>query len=382
MPVNLSNFPRNLFLCFGLLYLGGGVILFNLEATLLLSTYLFFFIMGWFSIDCDVRISLLPRRFTDLSQYEISSLITLAYLAIFFFIGVGLLMIVNNGIESYFFVSRSSRALVTRDSLLISVFDTVIVGLFWLITAINIYFNLRCGWKYYLIVLLIAAYGVLTISLSTIVSLLVPLYMLNWRKVKISRHLWIFASIGLIISSAWKPVMGAIILGYELNLSGLEYPRELLTWVEIFENIINASSQWRDPLLGQSYIDALVSIFLPFYDITSLSVAYVTHFAPEVYERGGGRGFSTPLEAYLNFRYFGVVIVGFLVGIFFRLISNNCIKSAFNMFLMIALCSIAFKFFRSESYSIFKNLFWLQILPVLLLYLSVKIRHSFRKATH
>jgi hypothetical protein len=82
----------------------------------------------------------------------------------------------------------------------------------------------------------------------------------------------------------------------------------------------------------------------------TLGEAFLQQYRPELLERGGGAGFGGLPEFYLNFGWFGPLLLGFMVGI--------CLRYAKTMhhglvYFVLFLC--LFRLFRSDVASIFKS---------------------------
>lgn len=367
---------RHLFLWIGGLYLSGALILADIQAVIIILTYLIGMMLGWHAIIQRLNFGVVGEL-VQLSPYEARLARNLCYLICVGILGLGWWRISEVGAGNYFFITRSARALITREDLLLSVLDEVLFGLFWAITALCFFENLRRGIIYWALFTILAIYSVVSISLASIVGLLIPLYLINNQRLNLSRWLWLFCLFGLFVSVLWKPLVGSIILGYQFDLTDLRFPAELTSWVNISQNIAppDRPSSWEFPLLGKSFYFTIIGVLLPFYEIESLSVSYAKAFLPDIFYGGGGRGFSLPLEAFMNFWYFGPPLVGFFLGICLRVISNNSGRNAFRYFVMVAVAAITFKLFRSESYAILKNLVWLQIIPVFCVFMGTKLMY-------
>ena len=157
---------KQLFFAFSLLYLSGSIFVPDLKAFFVITLYISFVLLGW---------HLTKRRLTfgrigsvvDLSPAECRFVLLGCYVAFSGFVILGIWRIQTIGVENFFFVSRATRALVTRSDLIASVFDDVLVGLFWLISAIHFVGSIRRRlwyWVSLLIILLFQLFSVLYLS--------------------------------------------------------------------------------------------------------------------------------------------------------------------------------------------------------------------------
>jgi len=169
-----------------------------------------------------------------------------------------------------------------------------------------------------------------------------------------------------ILFGAWKSLFSS-------GKTFLYFDSEFNTWYEIFDNVIEAEVP---RLNGKSYADTLLNLIVPFTNAEPLSVWYVKTFEYATWLRGGGRGFSGVLEAYMNFSIWGVVVVYGFYGWLLKQTQLNLEKDDDRAIIiyMILLISM-FQFFRSESYSLWKNMAWFRLYPVvIIMWVSRRIR--------
>ena len=114
-------------------------------------------------------------------------------------------------------------------------------------------------------------------------------------------------------------------------------------------------------------------MLIPITKSEPLSKWYVRNYEFDVYIKGGGRGFSGVLEAYLNFGLIGNIIVFFLYGVLFKKISNY--NNEISMIIFLIVIGSVYQLFRSESYSLWKTMYWFKIIPILIIFKISKRRY-------
>ena len=118
-------------------------------------------------------------------------------------------------------------------------------------------------------------------------------------------------------------------------------------------------------------------MIVPVTNSKTLSTWYMENFEADVLARGGGRGFSAVLEAYINFNVIGNVIIYFLYGEILRAFEPQKEEWSMNrinykLVLAFIILSSMYLFFRAESYSLWKNMAWFKIYPTALIFLFSK----------
>lgn len=149
--------------------------------------------------------------------------------------------------------------------------------------------------------------------------------------------------------------------------------------INIIEAIDNNHIEMR---YGSTYIDSffkfIPSMFRP-YEITTLSNWYLDQFLPGKREEGFGAGFGAIAEGYLNFGTIGIVIEGFLVGLFASIL--KLFRFRYGLIGAIIYASFVingYKFFRVDFGSIlFKQIF--DIFSILLMFFFVYMITNFLK---
>jgi|GEM_PF-3717569 len=378
--ISILREPKNIipliFFGYSIAYASGAAVNANSWALLLITLFFSFFFLGWIFLRRSLKLKTIDALLIlDKRQAEILKILSIFTVIVLMIYGI--YKISNVGWFNYFFVTRAARALLTREDFLLSIFDDLIIGVFWLIISIDIFSNRKITASTYSIAIIITIYSLLSISLSTLVFVIIPFFVAKYWNIG-TRYLTVVVGVMvlIVVAALWKPLLGSVFIGYSLSADDIKFPAEFTTWVDVYDNVSNAGGKWATMWYGESFADTIKSLFFPLNKVESLSVLYSEQFEANVYEAGGGRGFSLPVEAYLNFKWVGVALIGFVSGMVLKFITLKARKSVFYTFLFIACSALLFKLFRSESYSLLKNLVWLQIVPVLVLILSTKFMCS------
>jgi len=105
---------------------------------------------------------------------------------------------------------------------------------------------------------------------------------------------------------------------------------------------------------GYSYVQLPMDITWPRFlggsDVTTLAEDYVWRYHVDFASRGGGLAFSAIAEAWLNFGYFGSIILGAFWGVTARYFDNRPRGVAFYIYLLIVV-----RLFRSDFATLYKN---------------------------
>lgn len=137
---------------------------------------------------------------------------------------------------------------------------------------------------------------------------------------------------------------------YLTNLSSVEYTPELL--------------------YGKSYLEALIKP-IPFVSKVSYQLMgydkekdtielWLATIYTDLFEAGGGLGFSPSSEAFVNFGYAGCLIVAFIIG----LLLNSAYKKLYNdrdIVIYCSLFSLAFLFNRTSLFGFTYEFFWINL---------------------
>lgn len=280
------------------------------------------------------------------------------------------------GFDNFISMTRSARTLLLLDSLYVANFYKPIITLSCLLSTSHYICSLKHTFLQKVTLVLgftVSIYNsIISVSRADFVALVIPLIYILYIHDKISRKQVIGVCL-LILSclSIWKFVFTK---GLSLDYSSIQMNSELESWVKIGNNIINDLNNGKiDYLLGTSYVDTLINILYPFTGIEALSEWYVRIYEYSVYITGGGRGFSGIIEAYYNFGIFGCVLVFMLYGMIYKKIFSRTDNPA-RILIQAVLLSLIYKVFRSEAYSLWKNAWWLQILPIIIIFKIAEIK--------
>lgn len=206
--------------------------------------------------------------------------------------------------------------------------------------------------------------AVLYVSRANMIAVLLPIaYLLERYYILNKRQLIVLSFVIFILFGFWK--------GLYSNKMVLSFNSEFSTWYRIFDNI--KSDNGYAPQFGKSYLITLLNLFVPVTNTESLSKWYVRTYEYSTYLRGGGRGFSEIVEAYLNFGVVGNIIVFYIYGIIFKQIKDD---DDFHTILYIIFMLSIYQIFRSDSYSMWKNMMWFRVYPTILIFLLAKIGYK------
>jgi oligosaccharide repeat unit polymerase len=368
---NRNKIVNTLYFGIGSFYFLGAVFLNNFDAILIISAYVFGFFIGWKLFDNKGHSAVRGQYLSLTYLRKQDQIIFIAYIVT---LSVYIYKLNFYGLFSKSIGSRSNMALLTRGDLLFSVLDEILLTIFIYHTALLAYYGLKRSWYYQCSFIITIIVGVHSISLSYFAAVMIAQLFFIDKNIPVTKYIILFMIPGLLISCFWKPVAGWILLGNNsFSFNDINYPGEFINWVTVYENITDSKDYWKSSKFGTSYVMTTLSVLYPFLDIEPLSVDYAFSYETSIYLSGGGRGFPFFLEAYINFGLLGVFISGVVVALLFNMIAMRSTKSVMMLFIYITFCSVIFKFFRSESYSIFKNLIWIQLYPILLLKLGIYI---------
>jgi oligosaccharide repeat unit polymerase len=290
-----------------------------------------------------------------------------------FLIGLSILTIkiTNFGIIQFIAASRLDIALITRGDFVFSLSDTIMTSGYLFSMSISIIEKRRMSWVQVIMAFIMLAYSIMTISKAQLIFTVMPVgYLLSERGRIRAVHIGFSLILGMFILFIWKPFLGYIF--YEnrrFDITTIKLPGEITSWMEMYENI-----KYTEKIFGDSLFQTLLGIVHPFYDYEPLSVWYAKRYVPEIWDMGGGRGFPTIIEGYINFGFLGVFVFGVIIGVYFSCIEKYKRSSLPALIVTIATMCILHKFFRSEFYSIFKTLIWVTIIPGIVIYYISRLR--------
>lgn len=368
---------------FGLLYTGFSIIQ-NIVTDQRIDEYRFYaMLLSFFSIIVfDVAFCLTRRRAVfGAKQYDFRKTNFINYLLI-------IILIISVCLEIYFLVfrisfsaylvaSRAQKSLMTTGNSVLSLYTFTIplVGIISLQQCFK-YKDRMCAFIAAISLAIVIFNSIISMSRAELISIMLPILFLFEYYNRISKRNIILLLVGsFLLFGVWKSLFSS-------GRNFLYYDSEFGTWYEICENVLRRELK---PLYGKSYLDTLLNLVVPFTNSEPLSVWYVKTFEYNTWIRGGGRGFSAVLEAYMNFRIFGNVIIYTLYGWLLKQAQLNIERNDDRSTIMYMILLISmFQFFRSESYSLWKNMAWFRIYPVLItMWMSTHVRlHISTKTTH
>ncbi len=270
------------------------------------------------------------------------------------------------GIFTYVLASRAERSLL-REGYSFFMFYSFLIPL---ISAISLFIYLKYRKRKNLVLFILSfiiaiANAVITASRAEILSVFLPIvFLCSYFKLLSKKKIVLIGCFGFILMGIWKSL-------YSEEVE-MKYDSEFNTWYEICKNMMTAP-RGLDTLYGLSYLKTLINLIVPFTGMESLSTWYVKNYEYSIYLAGGGRGFSSILEAYMNFRLIGVVLIYAFYGWLAKKLKPNSIGNI--LIFMIVITSLNM-LFRAESFSLWKNMMWFKIYPILFLYFYS------RKKTH
>ena len=272
------------------------------------------------------------------------------------------------GIVAYFAAERGGKSLLMAEYSRLTFYKFAIP----LVSVASLYnfFSERNRYSLFLFVIAFTVSlfnSILSASRAEMLSLFLPvLFLLKYfNKIK-ERTVIVIGGLAVVLFGAWKSLFWG-----EFDVS---FDSEFNTWYEICDRVLKIPN--RELLYGQSYLTTLYNLIIPFTDSNTLSTWYLENYEWEVMVRGGGRGFSAVLEAYMNFDIFGIFLV---YGFYGWLISKLNTRTTFDTLVYLIVMISLFQFFRSESYSLWKNMMWFKIYPLAVIYF---VSRRFRMTNH
>jgi len=236
-------------------------------------------------------------------------------------------------------------------------------------------------------------YGLLGVSIlglaqgsRTTMLLFVLMFVARWR-IRFSRkQLLLLVFLVLPLLAYWKLIYGYIIesyAGYDPVLQLQRYaPNISLSNLEAsssFTILVDYLSRGNCPYwLGSSYIEIPLSLTLPRFlsetRVLTLAENYISTVAPQVFERGGGMGFSSVAESWLNFGVWGPAVLGTIWGTLARFFDSRRRGIAFYV-----LALMTYRLFRSDFASLYKS--WIVVFggTLVVVFLLLSLFHLFAK---
>ncbi|MBP5470655.1 MAG: oligosaccharide repeat unit polymerase, partial [Candidatus Riflebacteria bacterium] len=212
------------------------------------------------------------------------------------------------GVVNYAIASRASKSLLIGPYSRLS-FYKMIIPLISIISLLLFFKekNKHCI-KIFIISFILALFdSLISMSRSELISLILPIFYLIEKDKVISKKVLIILVIGVfLLFGVWK--------SFKSNQMEIYYDSEFNTWYKISNNVLNYNSE---KLFGKSYLDTVINMIISFTNSEPLSRWYLRKFEYSTLEKGGGRGFSGVLEAFINYGFIGNIIVfgfyGFLM---------------------------------------------------------------------
>ena len=272
------------------------------------------------------------------------------------------------GLAVYFFASRAEKSLLTSDYSILQFYPYTLP----LISTISLYLYLSYKNKVSYSIFIIALFlsltnAVITGSRGEMLIIAFPIiYLLRLFNVISAKFTILICIGGFVLFGIWKSL-------YTDNIE-VQYDSEFVSWYRICDTILSDSSGF-EYLFGKSYFQTLINLVIPVTNMESLSTWYVRKYENAVFLAGGGRGFPSVFEAYMNFHVLGVVLVYSFYGCLAKKINRS---SELGLLIYIIVLISLYKLFRSPAYSFWKNMMWFEIYPTLFIYKFSQIKSGRR----
>lgn len=267
------------------------------------------------------------------------------------------------GFSAYINSSRANKSLLMEDYSLLSFYRKTIP----LVSILSLYLLLKYKLKFsrsiFIVSFLLSIINsIFSVSRAELLSVLLPiLFLLSYFKKISNKKVIAFGVISFILFGAWKGLSNG-------KLNVISYDSEFNSWYKICENVLY-DNNGVNYLYGSSYLKTLLNLIIPVTKTMPLSSWYVKTYEYSVYVSGGGRGFSGVLEAYMNFWYFGNVLIYYIYG---KILKKININSDLQIMIYMIIMTCIFQLFRSDSYSLLKTMMWFKIYPVLIMFFLAK----------
>ena len=269
------------------------------------------------------------------------------------------------GLGAFFSASRSTKTLLLSGYSLLSFYQHTIP----LIAAIALYLYLNNKTKHsfplFLGAIIVAVFNAyIRGSRAELICIILPIIFLLHYYNKISnRTVIVLGLLSLLLFGLWK--------SFYSTQRTISYDSEFNTWYKICNNVLKSGFKYK---YGSTYMTTIKNLIIPVTDSNTLSTWYLQNYEADVLARGGGRGFSAVLEAYINFNAIGNVIIYFLYGEILRAFEPQKEEWSMNrinykLVLAFIILSSMYLFFRAESYSLWKNMAWFKIYPTALIFI-------------
>lgn len=370
---------QNVFNLFALLYTNYGIGELIIKNEPISNNYLWAVYLSYFSIivfnvfysNCKQRdfIFLNNNEFNNEFVYNSNIIrLTIFVLLLISLFAEFYLIIKSFGFSTYVSLSRGERTLNLKGFGFLTFYKSTIPLISSIYLFLFIKENRRTDFLFFLFSCSISIFNaVINGSRAELISIILPIiFLLSYFK-KVSNRTVIFIGILMVLLfGLWKSLYN--------EHRQISFDSEFNTWIKVCSNVRGDESL--NFFYGKTYMDTFANLIIPFTKVEALSDWYVRTYEYNAYIMGNGRGFPSVLEAYLNFGYFGIFLVYGFYGFLFKQFHKKTDLSI--ILYMIILLSI-YQLFRSEAYSIWKNMMWFRIYPTIIIFIISKQRISIKR---
>lgn len=280
-------------------------------------------------------------------------------------------IVLRIGLSTYIYSTRAARSILVAPYRRYMFFEELLI----LVAVISYYLktirkSFLINLMFYIALIDSLFISIVTISRTNLLGLLLPILFLAAYKKRVSNSkVVVILAATILLFAFWKTLFSGLIFNQVLNIDSGNFMGEFNSWYTIGNNVLrDLNGQSMNYLFGSSYVDTLVNMLLPFNSSEALSVWYVRTYEYQTYLAGGGRGFSSIVEAYMNYPIIGNIVYFSILGTLFATLEKK--RNTDAKFLMIYSVSLPYiqRIFRSESYSFFKTWWWFYVIPILVLF--------------
>lgn len=276
------------------------------------------------------------------------------------------------GLSTFFSASRSTKTLLMSDYSILSFYQSTIPIIAVVSLAVNLEYKTKYSRFLFFVATAISLFNAyIRGSRAELICILLPIIFLLFYYKKITNKMVVIAGIGaVILFGIWKSLYS--------SQTSISYDSEFNTWYKICKNVLSSGFEYR---YGRTYLTTVENLVIPVTHSTTLSTWYLQNYEASVLARGGGRGFSAVLEAYINFNVLGNIIIYFLYGVLLKTIEIKEYdglerRFGYKVIIMCIIMSSMYLFFRAESYSLWKNMAWFKIYPTAIIFLVSRIKED------
>lgn len=147
-----------------------------------------------------------------------------------------------------------------------------------------------------------------------------------------------------------------------------------------FHQLLSMQDYWTY-YWGETLIWDVMRSFLPFFDYISPTEWFTQTFNGDLYEIGGGRGFSVLAEGYMNFGLLGVIIWAILLALFIKTLYKLSINNIIWLNIYILAMPIIIYVTRADFANLMSQLGKQIIIPIFTIFIAMHIikRLTFKK---